>query len=86
VKRLSLLLILSFLLVFSAGCGADKSVQTSQQNNTGAVTKELSPEEKQEAIEKSTSAAKKVDVDLTTIDEQLESIGEFDIVDESGLE
>lgn len=86
MKKVFLAILLMFIVMALVGCGGNKSSKTTTQNKDNAVTKVLSPAETQEAIKKSTTTAKKVDVDLTTIDAQLDSIGDFDIIDESGLD
>lgn len=86
MKKVFLAILLMFLVMAFVGCGENKSAKTTTQNEAKAVTKVLSPAETQEAIKKSIPAAKKVDADLTTIDAQLDSIGDFYIIDESGLD
>lgn len=86
MKKVSLAVLLVLLLMVSVGCRANQSDKTAAQNKAKTVTEVLSPAEIKEAVEKSTTTAKKVDVDLTAIDAQLDSIGDFDIVEEINLD
>ena len=86
MKKVFLAILLIFLVIAFMGCGQNKSSKVTTQNEVKAGTKVLTPAETKEAVKKSTTTAKKVEVDLKTIDAQLGSIGDFDIVDESGLD